>query len=77
MARYSREAMEEIADAGSAQAIFARRYPGYWLSEFPDIRQNPVTHAWDMSFTLYRPDSENLAAYARRERRRSFERIKA
>ena len=77
MARYSREAMEEIADAGAAQEIFARRYPGYWLAEFPDIRQNPVTHAWDMSFTLYRPDSENLAAYARRERRRSFERIKA
>ena len=70
LSRYSREAMEEIADAGNQQGIFARRYPGYWLAEFPQIRQNPVNHSWDLTFTLYRPDSANLAAYARRERRR-------
>lgn len=68
--RYSKAALEEIADAGSPHGIFAERYPGYWLAEMPDIRQNPVTHAWEMSFMLYRPDSPNLAIYARRERRR-------
>lgn len=68
--RYSRAAMEEIADSANPHKIFADRYPGYWLSEFPEIRQNPVTHAWELSFVLYRPDSANLAAYARREGRR-------
>lgn len=71
LARYSREAMEEIADSGNPHGIFAARYPGYWLAEFPEIRQNPVTHAWELSFMLYRPDSWNLAAYARREVRRN------
>lgn len=66
VSRYSRAAMEEIADAGSAQEIFARRYPGFWLAEMPDIRKNPVTHAWELSAVLYKPDSRHLAAYARR-----------
>lgn len=68
--RYSKAALEEIADAGNPHKYFADRYPGYWLTEFPDIRQNPVTHAWELSFILYRPDSPDLAGYARRERRR-------
>lgn len=70
VSRYSKSAMEEIADAGSPQEIFARRYPGYWLAEFPDLRQNPVTHGWELSFVMYRPDSAELATYARKERRR-------
>jgi len=70
VSRYSREAMEEIADAGNPHSFFARRYPGYWLAEFPDVRQNPVTHGWECTFMLYRPDSAQLASYARRERRR-------
>ncbi len=70
LTRYSKAALEEIADSGNPQGIFAKRYPGYWLAEFPDIRQNPVTHAWQLSFVLYRPDSPDLAEYARRERRR-------
>ena len=69
--RYSKAAMEEIADSGNPHGIFAARYPGYWLSEYPEIRQNPVTHAWELSFVLYRPDSPNLASYARREARRT------
>lgn len=68
MTRYSKEALEEIADAGNPHKAFADRYPGYWLAEFPDIRLNPVTHAWELSFMLYRPDSENLEAYARKGR---------
>lgn len=69
LTRYSKAACEEIADAGNPHKLFADRYPGYWLSEFPDVRLNPVTHAWEMSFVLYRPDSPDLAEYARRERR--------
>ena len=68
--RYSKAAMEEIADSSNPHALFADRYQGYWLAEYPEIRQNPVTHGWELSFVLYRPDSENLASYARRERRR-------
>lgn len=70
LTRYSRAAMEQIADSANPHKIFADRYPGYWLSEFPQIRQNPVTHGWELTFMLYRPDSDNLAPYARRERRR-------
>lgn len=70
VSRYSRAGMEEIADAGNPNKIFADRYPGFWLAEFPDIRQNPVTHGWEMSFVLYKPDSPDLESYARRERRR-------
>lgn len=66
LTRYSKAAMEEIADAGNPHGIFRDRYPGFWLAEFPEIRQNPVTHAWEMSCVLYRPDSPNLAVYARR-----------
>lgn len=65
--RYSRRALEEIADAGNPHEIFSRRYPGYWLAEFPSIRFNGVNHAWYLDAVLYRPDSENLAEYARRD----------
>lgn len=64
--RYSRKALEEIADSGNPQEIFNRRYPGYWLSEFPSIRWNDVCKAWYLDAVLYRPDSDNLAEYARR-----------
>ena len=70
LTRYSKASLEEIADAGNPHKIFNDRYPGFWLAEFPDIRQNPVTHAWELSFILYRPDSPDLEGYARRERRR-------
>lgn len=63
--RYSKAALEEIADAGNPHGQFAARYPGYWLAEFPDIRQNPVTHGWELSFMLYRPDSPDLEAWVR------------
>lgn len=71
LTRYSKAALEEIADSANPHGIFHARYPGFWLAEFPDIRQNPVTHAWELSFVLYRPDSPDLAAYARKERGRS------
>ena len=64
--RYSRKALEEIADSGNPQEIFNRRYPGYWLSEFPSIRWNDTNKAWYLDAVMYRPDSPNLADYARR-----------
>lgn len=64
--RYSKAAVEEIADAGNPHEFFAKRYKGYWLSEFPVIFQNPVTHGWWMSFVLYNPFSENLEPYIRK-----------
>ena len=63
--RYSKAAVEEIADAGNPQEIFAARYKGYWLSEFPVLIQNPVTHGWWMSFVMYKPFSENLEPFVR------------
>jgi hypothetical protein len=69
MTRYSKAALEEIADAGNPHKIFADRYPKYWLAEYPEIRQNPVTHGWELSFMLYRPDSPDLAPYARKDRK--------
>lgn len=65
---YARHELEMIADAGPAKRhlFFSLAYPGYWLSEQPDIRWNDVCKAWYMDAVLYRPDSQNLAAYARR-----------
>lgn len=68
--RYSRAAMEEIADSSNPQRIFMDRYPGYCLSEFPEIRFNSVNKSFYLTFMLYKPDSDNLESYARRERRR-------
>ena len=68
---YSRAAMEEIADSSNPHKIFMDRYPGYSLSEFPEIRYNEVNRSYYMTFMLYRPDSDNLESYARREGRRN------
>lgn len=79
---YSRRELDEIADAGYTRRheIFRDAYPGYWLSEMPDVRWNDVNKAWYLNAVLYRPDSRNLASYARRAdadirgRRRRIER---
>ena len=65
---YSRRELDEIADAGFARKheIFRDAYPGYWLSEMPSVRWNDVNKAWYLNAVLYRPDSDNLAKYARR-----------
>ena len=66
LTRYSKAAVEEIADAGNPQGIFAARYKGYWLAEFPQVYQNPVTHGWRMTFVLYNPFSDNLEPYVKK-----------
>lgn len=72
--RYSKAALEEIADSGNPEGTFAARYPGYWPSEkFVDIVKNPVTHGYWMSFSLYRPDGENLMEYIRKRNAEKYE----
>ncbi len=68
--RYSKKALEEIADSGNPQGLFAERYPGYWLAEFPSVRWNDVNKSWYLDAVLYRADSDNLAEYARRDESR-------
>ena len=66
---YARHELEMLADAGYGKrhTFFAFAYPGYWLSEQPDIRWNEVNKAWYMDAVLYNPRSDNLESYARRD----------
>ena len=66
---YARHELEMLADAGTVKrhTFFSLAYPGYWLSEQPRLRFNDVNKAWYMDAVLYRPDSQNLATYARRD----------
>lgn len=73
LTRYSKAAVEAIADAGSPHELFAKRYKGYWLAEFPVLFQNPVNHGWWMSFVLYKPFSENLEPFIRFRNRNKYE----
>lgn len=65
---YARHELEMLSDAGVAKRhyFFSLAYPGYWLSEQPSIHYNPINRAYYMDAVLYRPDSGNLADYARR-----------
>lgn len=47
--------------------LFNGMYPGYWLSEPPCLRVNPVDGSYYLTFQMYNPDSGNLEPYARRE----------
>lgn len=67
---YSKAEITEIAESGNPHKHFADNYPGYYLSEFPEIYKNPINAGYYMTFTMYKPDGKNLAHYARRERRR-------
>lgn len=79
---WARHELEMLADAGTVKRhmFFSLAYPGYWLSEMPSIRFNDVNKAWYLDAVLYKPDSPNLASYARRAdedirgRRRRIER---
>ena len=57
-----------LADAGVVKRhlFFSLAYPGYWLSEQPKISYNGMNRAYYMNAVLYKPDSANLADYARR-----------
>lgn len=70
--RYSKADVEAIADAANPHKMFADRYKGFWLSEFPEIRQNPVVHGWWISFVMYRPDSRYLMPYIRARNRKRY-----
>lgn len=63
---WSRKQLEEIADAGNPHKRFADTYPGYWLSEFPNVEKNGVNGGVYMTFTMHKPDGENLAWYRKK-----------
>lgn len=65
---YARHELEMLADSGTVKnhTFFSLAYPGFWLSEMPRFRFNDVNKAWYMDAVLYKPDSPNLASYARR-----------
>lgn len=65
---YSRKELCAIEEMGNPQAFFAKRYPGYWLSEFPKIYYNAVNGSYYMTFVLYKPDSDNLEWYVKNKR---------
>lgn len=64
--KYSRKDLTDIMESPNPHKQFADRYPGYWLSEFPQIEKNGVDGSYYMTFVLYKPDSKNLERYARR-----------
>jgi len=66
LTRYSRKALKEIAESANPHKIFSDRYPGYWLSEFPEVVKNGFNGSYYMTFVMYRPESDNLERYARR-----------
>lgn len=63
---YTKSEVTAIAESGNPHGFFLARYEGYALSEFPKIEKNPINAGVYMTFTLYKPDGENLAKYARR-----------
>lgn len=68
--RYSKRELKEIMDSGNPHRFFSERYEGYWLSEFPEVKKNAINGSYYMTFVMYKPDSENLEAYARRKEKR-------
>ena len=66
LTRYSRKALKEIAESANPHKIFSDRYPGYWLSEFPEVSKNGFNGSYYMTFVMYKPESNNLERYARR-----------
>ena len=67
---YSKRDMEWLEACGNPHKFFADRYPGYWLSEFPELKKNPYNGSWRLVFTLYQPDSDNLEHYVRKGRKK-------
>ena len=69
--QYTKAEVNEIAESGNPHKLFADKYAGWWLSEFPEIERNPINAGIYMTATLYKPGSPNLAHYARKERKRT------
>jgi hypothetical protein len=67
---YAKRDMEWLEACGNPHKFFADRYPGYWLSEFPELKKNPYNGSWRLVFTLYQPDSDNLEHYVRKGRKK-------
>ncbi len=65
---WSRKQLKELEESGAnPHKKFADAYHGYWLSEYPHIEKNGINGGIYMTFTMFRPDSVNLAWYRRTE----------
>ena len=66
---WSKKKLGSLRDLGygDIHEYFNGMYPGYWLSEPPVLRENPVYGSYYLTFQMYNPDSGNLEPYARRE----------
>lgn len=66
---WSKKKLGSLRDLGygDIHEYFNGMYPGYWLSEPPVLRVNPVDGSYYLTFQMYNPDSGNLEPYARRE----------
>ena len=66
---WSKKKLGALKDMGYADVheFFNGMHPGYWLSEPPVLRVNPVDGSYYMTYQMYNPDSGNLEPYARRE----------
>ena len=65
---WSRKQLQELDESGlNPHKKFADAYAGYWLSEYPRFERNGINGGIYMTFTMFRPDSENLVWYRRTE----------
>lgn len=65
---WSRKQLQELDESGAnPHKKFADAYHGYWLSEYPHIERNGINGGIYMTFTMFRPDSDNLVWYRRTE----------
>jgi hypothetical protein len=67
--RWSKKQLCSLLEVGYAgvHEFFNDLHPGYWLSEPPSLRVNPVDGSLYLEYQMYNPDSGNLEPYARRE----------
>ena len=66
---WSKKQLSALKDMGYAEVheFFNDLHPGFWLSEPPSLRVNPVDGSLYLEYQMYNPDSGNLEPYARRD----------
>lgn len=65
---WSKKQLTELDEcAVGAQETLSKIYPGFWLSELPEIQKNGLNAGMYMTFTMFNPQGENLVWYRRTE----------
>lgn len=57
---YSRKQCVDIMESANPHEFFAKKYPGYWLSESPHVEKNNINGGYYMTFVMYNPQGKNL-----------------